>query len=84
MQIFIKVAPRDYQRLRSQIARESPAYEAIEKASRIDHSVEGVMFEGYSIPCNDEQVRVIMEVARKCCPEVIPDIEKAMQVARPG
>ena len=42
MNKFIKVAPRYYERLRSQIPVESPAREAIDKATRIDHAVEGV------------------------------------------
>ena len=46
MNKFIKVAPRYYERLRSQIPVESPAREAIDKATRIDHAVEGVLFEG--------------------------------------
>ena len=55
MDIFIKVARRYYERLRSQIPTESPAREAIDKATRIDHAVEGVLFEGYNIPCDEDQ-----------------------------
>jgi hypothetical protein len=44
MQLFIKIAPRVYNRLRAQIPTESAAHEAIEKATRIDHSLEGVLF----------------------------------------
>ena len=36
MKIFIKVAPRDYSRLRGHIPNQSAAYEAIEKATRLD------------------------------------------------
>ena len=57
MNKFIKVAPRYYERLRSQIPVESPAREAIDKATRIDHAVEGVLFEGYNIPCDEDQAR---------------------------
>ncbi|MGH7853638.1 MAG: hypothetical protein ACREP3_09375 [Candidatus Binatia bacterium] len=84
MEIFIKIAPRAYNRLRSHIPPESAAQKAIEKASRIDHSVEGVLFAGYSIPCNDEQARIILETAEQHCPEILPDIEKAITLARLG
>jgi hypothetical protein len=84
LEIFIKIAPRAYDRLRSHISAESAAHEAIEKASRIDHSVEGVLFAGYTIACNEEQARIILEVAKRHCPEIIPDIEKAITLARSG
>lgn len=84
MEIFIKLAPRAYNQLRSHIPAESAAHEAIEKASRIDHSLEGVVFAGYSIPCNDEQARIILEIAKQYCPDIIPDIEKAITLARSG
>jgi hypothetical protein len=82
MEIFIKIAPRAYDRLRSHIPTASAAHEAIENASRIDHSIEGVLFAGYSIPCNEEQARIILEIAREHCPEITPDIEKAITFAR--
>ena len=84
MEIFIKIPPRAYARLRSHIPVDSAAHEAIEKASRIDHSVEGVLFAGYTIGCNEEQARIILEAARQCCPEIIPDIEKAITLPRPS
>ncbi|HEV8341689.1 MAG TPA: hypothetical protein VGR30_04895 [Candidatus Binatia bacterium] len=83
MEIFIKVAPPHFDRLRSRIPVESPAYEAIAKATRIDHSFEGVFFKGYTIPCDQNQARIILEIARQCCPEIIPTIEQAMRLARP-
>jgi hypothetical protein len=84
MEIFIKVAPGDYDRLRSQIPTESRAHEAIAKATRIDHALEGVKFEGYNIPCDEDQARIILEIAKQCCPDIIRDIEKAMVLARLG
>jgi hypothetical protein len=84
MEIFIKVAPRDYERLRSQIPAESPAHEAIDRATRIDHALEGIRFQGYTIPCNEDQARIILEIAKQYCPDIIRDIEKAIMLARPG
>jgi hypothetical protein len=82
MDIFIKVAPRYYERLRSQISALSSAREAIDKATRIDHAVEGVLFEGYNIPCNEDQARIIFETAKQHCPEIVPNIEEALRLAR--
>jgi hypothetical protein len=82
MDIFIKVAPRHYEQLRSQIATESPAYEAINKATRIDHAVEGVLFEGHSIPCDEDQAHILLETAKQYCPEIVPDIEEALRLVR--
>jgi hypothetical protein len=82
MDIFIKVAPGDYKVLRSRIPGDSPAHEAIEKATRIDYSVEGVLFEGYNIPCDEKQARIILETAKECCPQSVPGIEKALMSAR--
>jgi hypothetical protein len=84
MDIFIKVAPRYYERLRSQIPADSPAREAIDKATRIDHAVEGVLFEGYNIPCDEHQARIIFETAKQYCPEIVRDIEKALKGVRSG
>jgi hypothetical protein len=81
MEIFIKVSPRDYDRLRSQIPTESRAHEAIGKATRIDHALEGVQFEGYNIPCDEDQARIILEIAKRYFPDIIRDIEKAMVLA---
>jgi hypothetical protein len=83
MEVFIKVAPRHYEQLRSRIPSESPAHEAIEHATRIDHALAGVLFEGYSIPCNGEQAEIILETAKKHFPEIVSDIEQAMTLARP-
>jgi hypothetical protein len=82
MNTFIKVAPRYYERLRNQIPTESPAREAIDKATRIDHAVEGVLFEGYNIPCDEDQARILLETAKRYCPEIVRDIEQALGLAR--
>ena len=82
MDIFIKVAPRDYERLRSRVPQNSPAHVAIERATRIDHAIEGVLFEGYTIPCDEDQARIILETAKQHCPEIVRDIEGAIRLAR--
>jgi len=84
MQIFIKIATRDYTLLRSHIPLHSAAREAIEKATRIEHSLDGLLFAGYSIPCNAEQARTILETARRCCPEMISKIEQAISRSQQG
>ena len=82
MDIFIKIASRHYDRLRRHISAESAAHEAVERASRIDHSIEGLLFAGYSIPWNENQARIILKTAAEHCPEIVPDIEKAINLAR--
>ena len=82
MNKFIKVAPRYYERLRSQIPSHSSAREAIDKATRIDHAVEGVLFEGYNIPCDEDQARILLETAKLYCPEIVRDIEEALGLAQ--
>ena len=84
MEVFVKLGPQAYHRLRQHISVESPAHEAIERASRIDHSLEGVLFSGYSIPCNEQQARLLLEVAKQFCPEIVLDIEKAIKLAESG
>lgn len=84
MDIYIKVPPQQYERLRSQIPVESPAHQAINKATRIEHSLEGVLFEGYDIPCDENQARIIQKIAKQCCPELVPHIEQAIRLGRPG
>jgi hypothetical protein len=83
MDIFIKLAPRDYDRLRRQVPSSSIAHKALAMATPIDHALEGVQFAGYSIPCNEDQARSILEIARLCCPGIIRDIEDAIKLARP-
>jgi hypothetical protein len=82
MEILIKVTPQAYDRLRKHTSPDSPALEAIDKATRIDHSIEGVLFAGYAIACNEVQARIIFDVAKEYCPEIIPDIEEAITLAR--
>jgi hypothetical protein len=84
MEIIIKVAPRDYNRLRSQVPASSVARDAINKATPIDHSLDGVQFAGYTIPCNEEQARIVLETAKQCCPDIVPNIEEAIKLARHG
>jgi hypothetical protein len=84
MKIVIKLASRDYKKLRSGIPNESPVHEAIERATRIDYSLDGVLFEGYSIPCDEHHARMLLEIARQCCPEIVSEIQKAMRLAESG
>ena len=84
MEIFIKVAPRDYESLRRQIPGNSPAREAIDKATPIDYFVGGVQFEGYNIPCDENQARTILEIARQHCPAIVREIQAAIRLAQPG
>jgi hypothetical protein len=63
---------------------ESRAQNAISKATPIDHSLDGVQFAGYTIPCNEEQARILLETATQCCPEIVSNIEEAIRVARRG
>jgi hypothetical protein len=78
MEIFIKLSSQDYERLRRLIPAASSAREALNKATRIEHALEGVEFEGYNMPCNEEQARAILEVAKRCCPDIVRDIENAI------
>ncbi|MPZ75362.1 MAG: hypothetical protein GEU77_02455 [Deltaproteobacteria bacterium] len=82
MEVFIKIAPQEFSRLRERITSDSPAHEAIDRATPIDHAIEGVLFEGYNITCDENQARTILEVAQECS-EIIPDIEQAIKLARP-
>lgn len=82
-EIFIKLATRQYSRLRGHIPAESSAQEALSKATPIDHSLDGVQFAGYTIPCNEEQARIILETAARYCPEIVSDIEEAIRLAGP-
>ncbi|MEX0803889.1 MAG: hypothetical protein WD688_11315 [Candidatus Binatia bacterium] len=84
MEVFIKIAPQEFSRLRDRISSESPAHEALDKATPINHAIEGVLFEGYNIACDENQARMILEVAKECCPEIIRNIEEAIKLARPG
>jgi hypothetical protein len=83
-EIFIKVAPRHYERLRSRISDNSLAREPIERARRIDHSGEGMLLETYNISCDEKQARIILETAEEYCPEIAEDIEKAIKIWRAG
>ena len=80
----IKIAFWAFNKLRSNIPSESAAHEAIEHASRIEHSIGGVLFAGYIVPCDEEQARLILETAKQCCPEIVPDIEEAIRLAQVG
>ena len=82
-EIFIKLTTRDFNRLRRHVPPESKAQNALSKATPIDHSLDGVQFAGYTIPCNEEQARILLETATQCCPEVVSNIEAAIRLAQP-
>ena len=82
MEISIKVNSQDYQRLRRQMPANSPAREAINKASHIEHALEGIQFEGYTITCNENEAEIILGIAKQCCPDVVPEIKNGVMLAR--
>lgn len=84
MEVHIKLTPAQYERLRNSYPIDSPVRELIDNARRLDHAIEGVLFAGYTIVCNEEQARIFLETARQCCPEVIPQIEQAIKLAQAG
>ena len=79
MEIVVKLSQQNYRKLRSAIAHDSPAYEPVEKAAPIEHSVEGVLFAGYSISCDEAQAHDLLDIAKRDCPEAVLDIEKALR-----
>lgn len=84
MEIHIKMAPAQYERLRRGFPTDSPIRGVIDNATRIDHAVEGVLFAGYRMVCNENEARILLETARRCCPEAIPDVEQAIRLAHRG
>jgi hypothetical protein len=82
MDIVLKLAPRDYQQLRRHARTEARAREAFEKATRIEHALDGVEFEGYSISCDEDQARMILQIAKRWRPEIVRDIENAIMLSR--
>ena len=84
MEISIKVGSRDYEQLRNYVPNGSSAREAVERATRIDYSVGGVLFEGYTILCDEDAARGLQETAAHYCPEIVPKIQEAVRLARSG
>ena len=82
MNVVIKISPENYRMLRSHISTDSPAHDAVETATRIEHAVEGVLFAGYNIVCSEAQARIILETARRHCPAAVFEIEKALNAPR--
>jgi hypothetical protein len=84
MEIHIKMALGQYERLRNSYPSDSPVRDLIDNARRVDHAIEGVLFAGYTIVCDEEQAGIFLDTARRCCPEVLPNIEEAIKLARSG
>jgi hypothetical protein len=82
MTVVIKITPENYQTLRKHIVPDSPAYDAVETAARIEYAVEGVLFAGYNIVCSEAQARSILDTARRHCPAAVFEIEKALHAPR--
>ena len=82
MDIFIKVARRYYERLRSQIPTESPAREAIDKATRIDHAVEGYCLKVTIFPVTRTRRASFSKQRDNIAPRLSRDIEEALRLAR--
>lgn len=84
MDIVVKLSKSNYRQLRGHVLPGSAAYEPMEKATAFEHSVEGVIFAGYSIACDDEQARALLDAARRHCPDAVSEIEKSMTAAAPA
>ncbi len=80
MEILVKVSLKDYECLVSQLG--SPAHKAIAMAAPTGGSIGGVEFEGYTIPCDEEQARILLETARQHCPHAVFEIQKAITYAK--
>ena len=55
MEIHIKLAPAQYERLRNTYPIDSPIRDVIDNARRVDHAIEGVLFAGYTIVCDEDR-----------------------------
>jgi len=84
VEISIKIASRQYEQLRTHVPNGSSAREAVERATRIDYSLGGVLFEGYTIVCDEDAARGLQETAAHHCPEILPKIQEAVRLARSG
>ena len=84
MEILIKLGSGEYDQLRTHIPEGSSAREAVERATRIDYSVGGVLFEGYTILCDEDVARGLQQTAAHYCPEIVPKIQEAVRLARSG
>lgn len=82
MEIFIKVSLKDYESLARELPSDSPAHKAIARATPLGGSVGGVEFEGYTIPCDEEQAHILLETAKRCCPHAVFEIQKAIAYAK--
>ena len=81
MEIFVKLASAEFEKLRGGTPRDSNASVVIERATRIEHAVEGVLFEGYTVACDETEAESLLKIARQCCPETVPKIEEAIRIA---
>jgi hypothetical protein len=84
VEILIKLGSGEYDQLRTHIPEGSSAREAVERATRIDYSVGGVLFEGYTILCDEDAARGLQQTAAHYCPEIVPKIQEAVRLARSG
>ena len=84
MEILIKLGSGEYDQLRTRIPDGSSAREAVERATKIDYSVGGVLFEGYTILCDEAAARGLQETATRYCPEIVSKIEEAVRLAKSG
>jgi hypothetical protein len=82
VEISIKLSPADFETIRDGTPHGSIAHQAIDRATRIEHALGGVLFEGYDVLCDEAQARAILDAARRCCPHAVHEIEKAIAFAR--
>jgi len=82
VEISIKIASREYDQLRTRIPNDSAGREALEHATRIDYSLGGVLFEGYTFVCDEYEARGLQETAARYCPEIVPKIQEAIRLAK--
>lgn len=81
MDVLVKLSKNNYRRLRGHVPADSAAFEPMEKATPFEHAVEGVVFAGYSVHCDESQAKALLDLARRHCPECAFDIEKSITAA---
>ncbi len=82
MKINFHLYSHERDAIREHLPAGSPASKCLEAATPLDISGEPVIRPEWAVPCEEEDAKLILEVAKKWCPDALPNINVGFKLKR--
>ena len=83
MLVIIGLARADYDQLLQNVPPEAPAFDVLRRCPELARwGREEPLFKRVIIECNLDEATVLLEAAKKHCPDAVPDIVYGLKLSR--